>query len=84
MAEADVSTYSFDNLEIRDELLRGVYAYGFEKPSNIQYKSIPFINAGRDVIAQSQSGTGKTGAFTVGILNKVADYYLVMHLNSIS
>lgn len=71
MAETDVSTYNFDDLEIRDELLRGVYAYGFEKPSNIQYKSIPFINAGRDVIAQSQSGTGKTGAFTVGILNKV-------------
>ena len=56
MAEADVSTYNFDDLEIRDELLRGVYAYGFEKPSNIQYKSIPFINAGRDVIAQSQPG----------------------------
>ena len=40
MAETDVSTYSFDDLEICDKLLRGVYAYGFEKPSAIQKKAI--------------------------------------------
>lgn len=63
--------YSFDDLEIGDDLLRGIYSYGFEKPSNIQHKSIPIINSGKDIIAQSQSGTGKTGAFTIGILNKL-------------
>ena len=62
---------SFDNLNIRDNLLRGIYSYGFEKPSNIQYKSIPIINSKKDLIAQSQSGTGKTGAFTIGILNNI-------------
>ena len=63
--------YSFDDLNISDELLRGIYSYGFEKPSNIQHKSIPIINKGKDLIAQSQSGTGKTGAFTIGLLNNL-------------
>ena len=62
---------SFDNLGINDNLLRGIYSYGFEKPSNIQYKAIPIINDGKDLIAQAQSGTGKTGAFTIGVLNNI-------------
>ena len=67
----NILNYSFEDLEINDELLRGIFAYGFENPSNIQHKSIPIINKGTDLIAQSQSGTGKTGAFTIGILNKL-------------
>ena len=50
-------------------VLRGVYAYGFENPSPIQQKAIPPMVDRRDMIAQAQSGTGKTGAFTVGTLN---------------
>jgi len=50
-------------------VLRGIYAYGFEKPSPIQQKAIPPMVDRRDMIAQAQSGTGKTGAFTVGTLN---------------
>ena len=69
--EKNILNYSFDDLDIKDNLLRGIYAYGFEKPSNIQYKSIPIINTGKDIIAQSQSGTGKTGAFTIGMLNNI-------------
>ena len=46
-------------------VLRGVYAYGFENPSPIQQKAIPPMVDRRDMIAQAQSGTGKTGAFTV-------------------
>jgi translation initiation factor 4A len=57
--------------EISPDLLRGIYAYGFEKPSNIQQKSILSIIQKRDVIAQAQSGTGKTGAFTVAALQSV-------------
>jgi len=67
----NILEYSFEDLEINDELLRGIFAYGFENPSNIQHKSIPIINKSKDLIAQSQSGTGKTGAFTIGILNKL-------------
>lgn len=62
---------NFDDLDINDNLLRGIYAYGFEKPSNIQNKAIPIINTGKDLIAQSQSGTGKTGAFSIGVLNNI-------------
>jgi len=62
---------SFDNMELRETLLRGIYAYGFEKPSAIQQRAIiPCIN-GRDVIAQAQSGTGKTATFSVAILEKI-------------
>ena len=48
--------------------LRGIYAYGFEKPSAIQQRAIKPIIKGRDVIAQAQSGTGKTATFSISIL----------------
>ena len=69
--EKNIMNYSFEDLDLNDELLRGIYSYGFEKPSKIQYKSIPLIKSGKDLIAQSQSGTGKTGAFSIGILNNI-------------
>lgn len=59
---------SWEDLEIDINILRGVYSYGFEKPSPIQRKSIISMIDGKDIIAQAQSGTGKTGAFTVGAL----------------
>jgi ATP-dependent RNA helicase len=59
---------TFDQMGLKDELLRGIYAYGFEKPSAIQQRAIVPILKGRDVIAQSQSGTGKTTIFCVGVL----------------
>jgi len=62
---------SWDDLDLSTDLLRSIYAYGFEKPSPIQGKAINPIKEGRDVIAQAQSGTGKTAAFTVGALTRV-------------
>lgn len=60
---------NWDDLpDAKQKLLRGIYAYGFEHPSPIQKKAIIPMFAGRDVIAQAQSGTGKTGCFTVGTL----------------
>ena len=53
---------------LKEDLLRGIYAYGFEKPSAIQQRAIKPIILGRDVIAQSQSGTGKTAVFSIGAL----------------
>jgi translation initiation factor 4A len=58
----------WDELEIKSDLLRGIYAYGFEEPSNIQKKAIVPIIQGKDVIAQAQSGSGKTGSFSIGTL----------------
>lgn len=52
-------------------LLRGIYEYGFERPSPIQAKSIPPICDGRDLIAQAQSGSGKTGSFVISALTKI-------------
>ena len=65
------SIENWDELDIKPELLRGIFAYGFEKPSEIQKKSIPAIISGRDVIAQAQSGMGKTGAFSIRALHMI-------------
>lgn len=62
---------SFDSLSIKDDILRGIYSYGFEKPSQIQSQSIPHLISGKDIVAQAQSGTGKTGAFTIGSLSRI-------------
>ena len=62
---------NWDELEISPDLLRGIYAYGFEKPSPIQRKAIKPLVSGKDVIAQAQSGTGKTATFTIGVLSHI-------------
>jgi translation initiation factor 4A len=62
---------SWDDFNLEPSLLRGIYAYGFEKPSPIQSKAINPILQGHDLIAQAQSGTGKTGSFTIGALSKI-------------
>jgi len=59
---------SFDAMKLKPDLLKGIYAYGFEKPSAIQQRAIRPILSGRDVIAQSQSGTGKTAVFAISAL----------------
>ena len=61
----------FDDMNLPENLLRGVYANGFEKPSPIQSAAIMPIAAGRDVLGQAQSGTGKTGAFGIGSLARL-------------
>jgi len=62
---------NFDNMNLVEDLLRGIYAYGFEKPSAIQTRAILPLTKGRDIIAQAQSGTGKTATFTIGILQQL-------------
>lgn len=66
-------TWDDESVTLKKSLLRGIYAYGFENPSPIQKKSIIPMTNGKDLIAQAQSGTGKTGAFTVGILQSIDD-----------
>ena len=66
LTDADIDTNwdeaieSFDGMELPEELLRGIYAYGFEKPSAIQQRAIKPTILGRDLIAQAQSGTVRT------------------------
>lgn len=67
----DETVDSFDDMGLKEELLRGIYSYGFEKPSAIQQKGIKPLILGHDTIAQAQSGTGKTATFTVGLLQLI-------------
>ena len=62
---------SFDDMNINENILRGIYSVGFERPSAIQQKAIVPIKDGRDILAQAQSGTGKTGAFSIGSLCRI-------------
>lgn len=62
---------SWEQFELPDDILRGIYSYGFEKPSPIQQKAIYPIKCGREVIAQAQSGTGKTATFTIGSISRL-------------
>jgi len=62
---------SFDDMGLKEQLLRGIYAYGFERPSMIQQKAVVPLVKGTDLIAQAQSGTGKTATFTIGTLQQI-------------
>lgn len=59
---------TFEDMHLKENLLRGVYAYGYEAPSAVQSRAIVQICKGRDTIAQAQSGTGKTATFSISIL----------------
>lgn len=70
--EDDIKVIScWDDFNLDDNLLRGIYSYGFEKPSQIQQTAIMPILENKDLIAQAPSGTGKTGAFTISSLQKI-------------
>lgn len=62
---------TFDEMSLPENLLRGIYSFGFEKPSLIQQKGIVPIKNGRDILAQAQSGTGKTGTFCIGAISRL-------------
>jgi translation initiation factor 4A len=62
---------SWEELELDESLLRGIFAYGYEKPSPIQQKAIKPLILKKDIVAQAQSGTGKTATFTIGALANV-------------
>jgi len=69
----DDQVESFDDMNLKETLLRGIYAYGFEKPSPIQQKGIKPVVEGRDTIAQAQSGTGKTATFVISALQIIEE-----------
>jgi len=62
---------SFDSMGLQEDLLRGIYEYGFDKPSAIQQRAVVPIISGRDVIAQAQSGTGKTSMISIAVCQNV-------------
>jgi superfamily II DNA/RNA helicase len=62
---------NFDKLVLNQDILKGLYLNGFNSPSSIQIKGIESISTEKDCIIQSQSGTGKTATFLIGILNNI-------------
>eukprot|EP00736_Rhodelphis_marinus_P008423 Rmarinus@m.29910 len=64
-------TSGFDEMGLKKDLLRGIFAYDYERPSAIQQRAIIPITKGRDVIAQAQSGTGKTSLICISALQKI-------------
>ena len=73
----EINGWEDETLDLKPKLVRGIYSMGFEIPSSIQKSAIyPMVrnvnnNRHRDIIAQAQSGTGKTGAFTIGTLQLI-------------
>ncbi|KAF5353885.1 hypothetical protein D9756_007261 [Leucocoprinus leucothites] len=63
---------NFENMDLKPELLRGIYAYGLERPSAIQRRAIVPVISDRDIIAQALPGTGKTTSFAISILQKAS------------
>lgn len=67
----DNVVYSFDDLNLKESIVRGIFGYGYEAPSAIQQRAILPITEARDVLAQAQSGTGKTATFTIAALQRI-------------
>jgi ATP-dependent RNA helicase RhlE len=61
----------FDSYPISDEIKKNLAAMGFKRPTDIQYKSIPSIMNGEDVLAIAQTGTGKTAAFAIPVVDRI-------------
>jgi translation initiation factor 4A len=71
VSDWDECTKTFDAMELKDDLLRGIYAYGFEQPSAIQQRAVQPMLMKRDVIAQAQSGK----SYRVHISNCIIFYF---------
>ena len=66
-----MSKLTFRDLPISQKTLRSIEKMGFKHPTEIQEKAIPVVMEGKDLIAQAQTGTGKTAAFGIPIVEKV-------------
>lgn len=67
----DTKGNEFEDFCLKRELLMGIFEKGWEKPSPIQEASIPIAQTGRDILARAKNGTGKTGAYTIPILDQI-------------
>lgn len=67
-----VSSFDDEELGLPDTILRGIYAHGFERPSDVQQKTLLPLRDGSDMIAQARSGTGKTGSFAIAACAMIA------------
>lgn len=61
----------FEDYCLSRELMKGVFEYGWERPSPIQEESIPIVQSGRDLLARAKNGTGKSGAYLMPVLDRI-------------
>jgi superfamily II DNA/RNA helicase len=71
---------TFEELNLNPKLVEGVYLFGYKKPSKIQIEGISMINTGKDCLIQSQSGTGKTATYLLGLLNRLDENHKLQGL----
>ncbi|MEX2008418.1 MAG: DEAD/DEAH box helicase [Candidatus Spechtbacterales bacterium] len=71
--EAFIPTTAFNDLPVNDVLKRNITAKGYTTPTPIQDEAIPYILAGRDIVGIANTGTGKTGAFLIPLINKIVE-----------
>ena len=67
-----MDTVSFDTFDLHDDLLQGINAMGFKNATPVQQQAIPQILEGKDLIACAQTGTGKTGAYLIPLLDRIS------------
>lgn len=61
----------FEDYCLSTELMKGIFEYGWERPSPIQEESIPIAKSGRDLLARAKNGTGKSGAYLIPVLDRI-------------
>jgi superfamily II DNA/RNA helicase len=66
-----IDKFDDERLGLNDEILHGIYSYGYDRPSPIQRIAIQPILSGRDVVVQSHSGSGKTATFIIGMIQRL-------------
>src|SRR5687767_14545015 len=71
--EKDAAAITFKTLGLNDELVAAAAALGYEEPTPIQREAIPLLLEGRDVLGQAATGTGKTAAFALPMLQRIHD-----------
>lgn len=71
MTSIEENFESFNQFELNPEIIKAIKEIGYESPSPIQLKTIPHLLKGSDIIGQAQTGTGKTAAFSIPILQKI-------------
>ncbi len=69
--QSETAETSFEQFGLSNELLKAISDVGYETPSPIQLKTIPLLLSGQDIVGQAQTGTGKTAAFALPMLQKL-------------
>ncbi|MCK5431204.1 MAG: DEAD/DEAH box helicase, partial [Gammaproteobacteria bacterium] len=67
----DVTSVSFADMNLSAPLMKALKDVGYESPSPIQAETIPLVMAGKDLVGQAQTGTGKTAAFALPLLSRI-------------